>query len=414
MSSDVAADRVDRALALCDLGRLDDAEAALRGALAADPGDPLAHALLALVLVDLDRGEEAVGYAQTAVALAPDIPPGHVAEARALLSLERFKAAEAPAREAIRLDPEDADAHVVLAAVLAGRGRWDEALAAADEALSLQPESEEAQGLRAVALAMSPNGQGWEEAVGGTLAAAADSSTAHALAGYAHLARGGEREAVERFREALRLDPESDAAREGLAEAMKASHPLFRPLFRFFMWQERLSRGAKVAVTFGPLVALWFVDQEAATSGPGLLVSALIAAWFLFVALTWASVPLANLALRSLSVGRAVLPAEQKRSSSVFLALVAACLLSLGLTVTVDSGFFGTAFTTGLLAFPAGSLHALGPRLRRAAYGVVVALAVAAYVGGALLALGVEEAGAVILLVSFLGAAVMLWVVRLG
>jgi Flp pilus assembly protein TadD len=410
MSRDLAHDWVDRAFALCDVGRLEDAEEALREGLREEPDNPLAHGFHALVLLDLDRSDEALQSASTTIALAPELSLGHTARARALLSLERFEDAEASANEAIRLDPEDSDAQVVLAAALLGRKRWAEALAAADRALSLEPESESARGLRAVALAMSEPGAGWEEAAGQTLAVAPDSALAQALSGQAHLARGGEREAAERFREALRLDPDSELAQAGLAEAMKAGHPLFKPLFRFFMWQERLSTGSKVALTVGPLLAVRVLRPAA--DNP--LVMGLIALWIAFVALTWLSVPIANVALRFSAVGRAVLPADQKRSSTAFLAFVGAALLAVVLTLAVSPGFGGTAFAAGLLAFPVGPAHDLSRRRRRTVYAAAITAGVAAFVGGALVAVGVETAGAVILIVAFLSAAALIWVVRLG
>jgi Tfp pilus assembly protein PilF len=409
MSREVAHHWFDRALALCDLGRLDDAEDALRAALREEPSDPLAHGIHALVLVDLDRPEEALQSASTAIALAPELPLGHTASARALLSLENFREAEASANEAIRIDPENSDTHVVLAAALVGRGRWAEALAVADKALSLEPESESARGLRAVALAMSEPGSGWDEAAGETLAVAPDSALAHALAGEAHLLRGGEREAAERFREALRLDPESEYAQAGLAEAMKAAHPLFKPLFRFFMWQERLSTGWKVALTIGPLLALRALRPAA--DNP--LVIGLIVVWIAFVAATWLSVPIANVALRFSTVGRAVLPRDQRRSSTAFLAFVGAALLAVVLCLGVSRGFVGTAIAVGLFAFPVGSAHALSRRPRRIVYATAVTGGIAAFVGGVLMAVGLESA-AVILGVAILSAIALLWVVRLG
>jgi tetratricopeptide (TPR) repeat protein len=410
MSRDLAHDWFDRALALCDVGRLEDAEAALREALREEPDNPLAHGLHALVLLDLDRSDEALRSASTTIALAPELSLGHTARARALLSLERFEDAEASANEAIRLDPEDSDPQVVLTAALLGRGRWAEALAAADRALSLEPESESARGLRAVALAMSERGAGWEEAAGQTLAVAPDSALAQALSGQAHLVRGGEREAAERFREALRLDPESEYAQAGLAEALKAAHPLFKPLFRFFMWQERLSTGWKVAVIVGPLLALRALRPAA--DNP--LVIGLIALWIAFVVLTWLSVPIANVALRFSAVGRAVLPADQKRSSTTFLVFAGAAVLSVVLWIAVSPGFVGTAFATGFLAFSVGSAHDLGRRVRRLVYAAAITAGVAAFVGGALVAVGLETAGAVILIAAFLSGLALLWVVRLG
>lgn len=412
MSRDLAHDSLERALALCDLGRLDDAEEALRKVLREDPDDPVAHGILALVLLDLDRADEALQAASTTIALAPDLSLGHTASAQALLSLGRFDDADASANEAIRIDPEDPDPWVLLTAADLGRGRWPDALSAADKALSLEPESESARGLRAVALAMS-KGADWQEAADQTLAVAPDSALAHAFSAQAYLARGGEREAAERFREALRLDPESEFAQAGLADAMKASHPLFRPLFRFFLWQERLSRGWKIALTVGPLLLVRAL-RPAADHNP--LVIGLIALWFLFVAVTWMSVPIANLALRLSPVGRAVLPADQKRSSTAFLVFVGAALLALVLSVVVSTGFVLTAFAAVLLAFVVGSADGLGRRRKRIVYAGAIAAGVTAFVGGSLISVRVGDAslGAIIIVVALFSAVALIWTVRLG
>jgi Tfp pilus assembly protein PilF len=410
MSRDLAHDSLERSLALCDLGRLDDAEEALRKVLREDPDDPVAHGILALVLLDLDRADEALQAASTTIALAPDLSLGHTASAQALLSLGRFDDAEASAKEAIRIDPEDPDPWVLLTAADLGRGRWPDALSAADKALSLEPESESARGLRAVALAMS-KGADWQEAADQTLAVAPDSALAHAFSAQAYLARGGEREAAERFREALRLDPESEFAQAGLADAMKAEHPLFKPLFRFFLWQERLPRGWKIALTVGPILVVRAL-RPAADHNP--IVIGLIALWIAFVAVTWLSVPIANVALRFSAVGRAVLPADQKRSSTAFLAFVGAALLAVVLSLAVSSGFVLAAFAAGLLAFAVGSAHSVGRRRRRIVCAGAVTAGVAAFVGGALIAVGLETAGAVILIVALFSAVALIWTVRLG
>jgi hypothetical protein len=326
------------------------------------------------------------------------------------LSLERFKEAEASANEAVRLDPEDADAHVLLGFALVGRGQWADALAAADKALSLEPESESARGLRALALGMSQGGSDWQQAAAETLAVAPGSSLAHAFAGQAHLVRGGEREAAERFREALRLDPESEFAQAGLAEAMKAGHPLFRPLFRFFMWQDRLSNGWKAALIIGPLIALRALRPAA--DNP--LVLALIVLWIAFVVLTWLGAPLANVALRLSPVGRAVLPADQKRSSAAFLVCLGAAVLALVLTFAVNAGFALVVFTMVLLAFSVGNAHVPSRKVRRTVYGGAITASVAAFVGGALGAAGADGAGFALFVVALLTAIALLWVVRIG
>lgn len=413
MSRDLDHDSFSRALALCELGRLEDAEEALRDALREEPDDPLAHGILALVLLDLDRADEALRSASTTIALAPDLSLGHAARAQALLSLDRFEDAEASAYDAIRADPEEPDGWVLLTGAQLGQKRWADAVSAADKALSLDPESETARGLRAVALAMSERGADWQGAAGETLAVAPDSATAHALSGLAHLVGGREREAAERFGEALRLDPESELAQVGLADAMKAAHPLYKPFFRFFLWQERLSRGWRIAITVGPLLLLKAL-RPAANHSP--VIIGLIALWILFVAVTWMSVPIANLALRLSPVGRSVLPEDQKRSSTAFLAFVVAALVAVALTLTVSTGFVLTAFTAGLLAFAVGSAHGLGRRRKRIVYAGAITACCAAFVGGSLIGVRVGDysLGGIVIVVALFSAVALIWTVRLG
>lgn len=413
MSGELDLDRYDRVLALCQLGRVEDAEAELREILREDPDDPFAHTALSHLLLDLDRPDEALESASTAIALAPDLSFGHVASADALLALGRFDDAEVAANQALRIDPEDADPWVALSRAFLGQKRFTEAVSAADRALSLEPDSEIAGGLRAMALAMSDGGSDWQGAAEGTVAVAPDSSVAHSFSGYAHLLRGGERQASEHFREALRLDPESELAQAGLADAMKASNPFFRPFFRLFLWQERLPRGWRIALTIGPII---LVKALRPVAGHHPFVWGLIGLWIMFIVLCWLSVPIANVALRFSAVGRAVLPRDEKFSSSLFLVFVGAALVALVPTFLVQGGWIGTVFALLFLAFAVGSAHDVGPRLKRIVYGVAVVAGIAAVVGGALIPVrvGGGSLGAVILIAAMITGGVLIWAVRLG
>jgi hypothetical protein len=109
-----------------------------------------------------------------------------------------------------------------------------------------------------------------------------------------------------------------------------------------------------------------------------------------------------------------VLPSDQKESSSMFLAFVGAALLCVVLAIVWSGGFAGGAFTLALLAFSVGSAQALGPRLRRGVYATAVTAGAAALVGDVLIAVGLETAGAIIVIVTLFAAAALLWTVRLG
>jgi hypothetical protein len=330
--------------------------------------------------------------------------------ARALAGQERFRAAVAAVREAIRLDPDDHQNHELLSACRLAQGDWPGARASAERALTLAPESATARGLHARALAMTgDSSEELQASAAAALKADPGSSAVHALAAHAYLTGGREREAVAAFDEALRLDPESEYAQAGLAEALKAAHPLFRPLFRFFMWQERLSGGGRVAMYVVPLIATRLLRLRA--DNP--IVLAVLIAWYAFVTLTWVATPLANVVLRLSPRGRAILPAAQKRSSSVFIALLGGAVLAVILAVVISGIFGATAIALVLLALSAGSGHGLSRRRRRA-YEIALAIAVtAAFLGAVLISVGVKP-GVILLLAAGLTGIVLLWIVRLS
>jgi Tfp pilus assembly protein PilF len=399
-----------RAVTLLERGRPDLAEGMLRAAAGADPSDPFAHTVLALLLADVDRYCEAEDAARRAIALDPELGMAYGALAQALAGRRRFRRAETATQEAIRLDPDDEDNHVLLAACRLARGDWAGARESAEEALRLAPDSATAHGLIASASAMTAaDPASWQAAAAAALAADPGSSGAHTLTALAQLTRGHETRAVDGFEEALRLDPENEAAQAGLAAALKAAHPLFRPIFRFYMWQERLSRRRRAALIVVPLVTVHALRPLAGNP----FVLGLLVAWFAFVLLTWVAEPVANLALRLSPRGRAVLPVEQRRSSSLFGVLVGAGLIALVLCV-VSWAFLGVAFAIGFLALSVGSGHVLAPA-RQNALGIVVgAAALAAFAGAALVVAGVTEPGAILIVVAMLTGAALTWVVRLA
>jgi tetratricopeptide (TPR) repeat protein len=180
-------DAVDRAAALSDVGRHEEAELLLRRALASDADDPGLRAALAHVLLARGETAEALVHAERTVALAPDVGYGHALRSAVLSTdLRRRRDAVDAAREAVRLDPEEAFCHGALARACL-RARWfPEALDAAERAAALDPED----------------------------------ADAHRLRGAALMALGRPADAEDAFREALRLDPEDGDALHDLGVAV--------------------------------------------------------------------------------------------------------------------------------------------------------------------------------------------------
>ena len=315
---------------LFDQRRYDLAERELRSSLHQDPDDPTGHALLALCLGRQQKLAEAEAEARLAIGHGPDLGLTHYAFASVLYERNRFVEAERAVLEAVRIDPTEAMLFALLAAIRYDRKQWKAALAAADQGLTLDPEHAGCLNLRAMALGQLGRREEADVALQGALAKDPENARTHATRGWSLLRQGQPDRALEHFREALRLAPELDWAREGVVEALKARHAVYRVLLRYFSWMSTLSDRGQWLVLIGGAVAYQALRRLGKLT-PALqpLLIPLMALYLAFVILTWIGPALFDTALRVNRFGRLALSAEQRLQSN----LVAGTLL-----VTVGSG----------------------------------------------------------------------------
>lgn len=309
---------------LIELRRYRQAEALLREALAAAPNDGDLHALLAFVLHRQERPAEALVEIQTALGLAPADPQNHYLLAHIQLALEREEAALTAIREALRLDPQAARFYATLGRIHARRKEWARALEAAEKGLALDPAHVECLNLRALALTRLGRKVEAQQTRQAALREAPDDARTHAHEGWALLEAGQAEAAFAHFREALRLDPLSMGAREGIVEALRARNPLYRLLLRYFLWLGGLTWGERWAVWISISVGMQSLRSLARAFFPlWLLVLPLECAYDLFLGLTWTARPLFALLVRLDPLGRHALPREEVVASN----WVLSCLL---------------------------------------------------------------------------------------
>jgi tetratricopeptide (TPR) repeat protein len=293
------------------------AEAELRLALADDPDDSFAHALLALCLAHRKQFDPATAEAEQAVACGPDRPFAHYALATVRYHRNHYPEAEAAVREAIRLSPADPDYHSLLAAIRMEQQDWAGALAAADAGLEHDPEHAGCTNLRAMALVKLGRRAEAGAAIAGALERDPDDAFTHANKGWALLHDGEPTKALDHFREALRLDPELEFARAGMIEALKARYWVYRQVLRYFLWIGRLSPQARWGVVIGLLV-LQRVVVAVGEQNPGLrpVLQPVLVAYLVFVVTTWTAGPLSNLFLRLNRFGRLALSADERAGAN--------------------------------------------------------------------------------------------------
>jgi tetratricopeptide (TPR) repeat protein len=135
---------LQRAQALVDLGRIQEAEAALRTHLATEPADAEALMMLAhLQLVDR-RYAGTLHAADAAIGAQPLAERAYRLRALALSGLGRHDEAVAAAEQAVRLDPHASIVLRCYAIVLHAAGRSEQALKMARKAVDLDPLDPEA------------------------------------------------------------------------------------------------------------------------------------------------------------------------------------------------------------------------------------------------------------------------------
>ncbi|MEV4277988.1 tetratricopeptide repeat protein [Actinoplanes xinjiangensis] len=130
-----------RARALAGVGRLEQAETAVREGLAETPADAELLGLLAGLRRLRGHYADALEIADAAVSVAPGQPVVHIERAECLLLLARPEDAEAAAREAVRLAPDRPEPHRTLARCLVLRREFGAARTAAGRAVAIAPHS---------------------------------------------------------------------------------------------------------------------------------------------------------------------------------------------------------------------------------------------------------------------------------
>ncbi|MFD2718275.1 tetratricopeptide repeat protein [Hymenobacter monticola] len=294
----------------------------LRRQLTHDPHDFVAHALLAVCLLEQEQLAEAKAEAELAIHLAPEYDFAFYALALIEHRQHHPKEALAAINEALALDPNDADYYHLLGQLRLQSGQWQAALQAAQTGLGVDAEHAGLHGLQARALARQGRTHEADSAARSALSYAASSSHTQAQAGWVALETNRPKEALEHFREALRLDPESDFAREGLVEALKARYWVYRSFMRFVYWSGTLSDGVRRGMFLGAYVVVRFVPV-------------LLPLYLAFVFMSWFSDVLFESLLRVSAYGRLALSERQTRHSNQFLGLLAVALGGLGLRLAV-------------------------------------------------------------------------------
>ena len=329
--------------------RYDLAENELRQTLAEEPHLAYAHSLYALCLAQRENFDEATNEARRGIHLEPDFGFAHYAMAHVFFDRNRYPEAVTAVNEAIRLDPENADYFALLSNIHLQERRWREALNTAEQGLQSDPEHVGCTNLRAMAMVKLGRKSEAGATIGTALSKNPDNSLTHANQGWTLLHQGEPKKAAEHFREALRLDPQNEWARQGIIEALKARNIIYAAMLKYFLWMAKFSRRVQWVI----ILAGYFGNQilaATAHTNPDLApwILPLRILYIVFALMTWLAYPFFNLLLRLNKFGRMVLSREQTTATNWF----GFCLLiALGGLVGCAVQGFNSPWLIGALVF---------------------------------------------------------------
>ncbi len=224
MNSADLAQIFERAVALHQQGRLDEAEGLYRSILNAVPNqaDTLHH--LGIVFAQRENHNESIKYFRRALKHNPRWPEVLSNMGNALRSLKRHSESIAAYRQALAIRPGFVDALYNLGIALHDGARYDEAVDVLKEALAVRPHDAELFNLLGVSLSQLGR---YEEAIGSlrnAISIRPDLVAAHSNLGNVLDGMNRSEEAIACHRAALELDSKFRDAHHNLANALRNLH----------------------------------------------------------------------------------------------------------------------------------------------------------------------------------------------
>lgn len=309
---------IQRANILLSQARYTEAIKEIRLGLSSDPTNPFLLAMLAQA--QLANRDFAAGLASAEAAIAQDLesPFLFLILGKAQFYNKQTAAAKATLAEGLKLDPAEPDFFYWLGQIDFYNEKWELALDHANQGLALNAEDVPLLNLRAQSLIKLNRQDAARQTTDDALRRSPQNSYAHANKGYSNLHSGDLDAALAQFKEALRLDPVNDFAREGLKEAIKGKNILYRGLQKYFLWMSRMQSQYQWGFIIG-IYVVYRLILAGMESYPQLtpLLMPLAVFYVIFAFSTWIAQPISNLALRLHPLGKMALDEDEKTASDL-------------------------------------------------------------------------------------------------
>ena len=285
--------------------------------LSENPNDDSGLSLRALILTGLDKADEAVESAQAAIAIDPANSWNHFVYTQVLIALGKYKRAHKAIDQALLLTPDDPDYFTCKASIFHAQENWNKTLEYAEQALSLDPEHFDATNMRALALTRLNRLDEANISLKSALQNDPDDAFTHANQGWLHLQQKETQQALDHFKEALRLDPTMEYARQGIVESLKARNLIYRYMLSYVFWMMGFAPRTRTIIIIGAWLLVNVLNSIEGMLGPfAVITGPITVVYVVFVLMTWTADSFFNLLLRFDSYGKLALNSRQIRQAN--------------------------------------------------------------------------------------------------
>jgi len=367
---------LSRGLQLFELGRYKDAISYFKNAITENPNDFTAKYGLAQSYFQIDNVSKALEIVLELRHEAPNDPDIYFLLSQIYLHEDNIKEAESNIDQAIELNPYNSDFFGQKAYILLNEKQYKAALDFVNQGLEINPKNTFCLNIRATALTKLKRKVAAQSTIENLLQDNPENAYSHANVGWSHLERNDTKTALKHFKEALKLDPNSEFAKSGMLTAMKAKNKIYNLYLRYAFWMTNQSSRNQWIFIIGIYLAYRFGVTALSASGLSVLAIPLIILYLLFALGSWIMDPLSNMILMFDSFGKYLLDKKDKLSGQLMFGLLSSALILFSIYLITKADNFiliSIASLAAILPLTRGALtHSKKSKYINFAYGVII------------------------------------------
>jgi len=324
--------------------------------------NPIAHSLMALCLSEQNKYKEALSYANCAISIEPNLAYSYYVLACILLKKNKLAQAEKTINIAISLNSNESSFFLLLATIYFQKRIWQKALEYAQKSHELDSENITCENIIAMSLMKMGKREESENFLKTLLKKDPEDSLTHANKGWINLELGKHDNALEHFKESLRLDPELEWAKEGFLKSLKSKYLLYRIFLKYSFFLSKFSMKNQWLIILISYIAYMMLKMLSDTDSNISIFIPFIILYIAFAVLIWIVEPLFTLILSFDNSVRLLLSPEQIFSSNLAGCCIVTSFISLFTwTLTGNLSLLLTFVISWFMIIPLFSTFCLKP-----------------------------------------------------